>query len=40
MNLVFIYLKELEFEKQNRFTLNFTNNDENEETNYVNPITT
>ena len=40
MDLVFIYSKELEFEKENRLTLNFTNNEENEETNYVKPITT
>ena len=35
MDLVFIYFKELEFDKQDMFTLNFTNNEENEEANYV-----
>ena len=35
MDLVFMYFKELEFDKQNRLTLNITNDEENEETNYI-----
>ena len=35
MDPIFIYFDKLEFDKENRFTLRFTNDEENEETNYI-----
>ena len=34
MDPIFIYFDELEFDKETRFTIRFTNNEENKETNY------
>ena len=35
MDPTFIYFDELEFDKENRFTLRYTNDEKNEETSYI-----